>query len=516
MSVLILLIWSLGFSRENLLYTYTWQLKEYRWDRMLDFLKSKKGQQQLRSPLNILRVALFFALITYSTQVFWGLILLLAFTNLVALGVALKTHRLYRPKLTARMGLTLAFILSLEIILFFLFKIEPATLLGLALIRPILATFAIQFVGIPFFFYKKYLLHKAAKKRLGFMNLKVIGITGSYGKSSTKEFLYQILKSKFRVSKTPSHVNVDIGIAQTILNTVSKKDEIFIVEMGAYTPGEIASSCRVAQPNIGIITGVNEQHLSFFKKIETTIKSKAELFAALPTEGLAIVNMDSPNARKTLAYSTAKRSVTYSTQEGHDLRATEIKQKGNVLHFKVEGVEFKVPIFGEHYVQNLLACIAASLELGLTLKEIAKYAQQCQLLEGSFQIFEGKKGCQIIDDSYNANPDGFLLALKMAKDIKTKKLILVTPGMMELGDASESMHKKIGHSIATSCDSLIVTSEDAYEALCEASRETKTTLHLATKTADMISAIEKELEPGSLILFENRVPQVVINHFKKA
>ncbi len=372
-------------------------------------------------------------------------------------------------------------------------------------------------------------MFRASKKINSLKNLKVIGITGSYGKSSTKEFLYQILSQKFRTAKTSQHINVDIGIAQTILNDLDSSHEVFIVEMGAYRRGEIESSCKVAQPQIGILTGVNEQHLSFFGSIETTIKAKGELLASLPKSGLAIVNADNLNAVQAVDYKGSDRIKLYSAKtsmkNGVDIYADNIIQREGVLSFNVyyeNGSEkFDVPVLGEHFVQNILACVACALELGLTLKEIAKYAKKCQILEGSLQLFKSKNGISIIDDSYNSNPQGFAGALNALHSLKCEKNILVTPGMLELGDKSEEIHKEIGRKIAMVCDIVFVTSADSFQAICDGinsvrgpNRKHAEEVYLIESHEELEKKIKENIKPGDAILFENRTPKSIIDHIK--
>lgn len=510
-----LAIWFFAAFRGILLFTYYWQLKEYRWDRIWDFLKTPRAQA-------LLFPIVFPVLVLGIFRSAFIAVLILGAVTLFRLAGNFYKHNFFRPKPTFKVLIILAVSFTAEILILYFTPAFTQTILILEIFRPLLILILMFLVGIPFWILKKHLMAKAAKKRQKLTNLKVIGITGSYGKSSTKEFLYQILQHKFKTVKTPKHINVDIGIAQTLLKQVTNSTEIFIVEMGAYKIGEIASSCRIAQPEIGILTGVNEQHLTFFGSIENTIHAKGELLASLPQDGLAIVNADSPNALESLEKcNQAKRIIKYSAHKHADLFANHIEQKATSLNFKVhnknETADFIVPIFGEHFVQNLLACVACALELGLKLEEIAKFAKSCEVLEGNMQIFENSKKVKIIDDSYNSNPDGFISALNALANLKAKKNLVVTMGMIELGPKSAEIHEEIGKKIGDVTDFVFVTSQYSFEALNTGIKKSnpKAEVYLITDFKELTQKISEKIATEDAILFENRVPTSVINHFKK-
>ncbi|NIA02509.1 MAG: hypothetical protein GWP15_03935, partial [Nitrospirae bacterium] len=291
-------VWFLSSIREVLGLSYFWQLKEYRVDRMRDFLRTSKGMSLLLSWTNLVRFALIIVLFLpmYNLDV-WSVDGLGLFT-LLMIGYGLKTKKLYRPKRTFRMMMIVFGVYVAEISAFIYFDNFIWTLLSLEIVRPFLVSAIVLLVGIPFKFVKGHVIRKASRKIKSLKDLKVIGITGSYGKTSTKEFSYDILKNEFKVVKTPKNVNVDIGVARTVLSDIDEETEVFIVEMGAYKRKEIDDICKIVNPGIGILTGINEQHLSLFGSIENTICAKAELLAALPKDGVAIVNWDNENCHK--------------------------------------------------------------------------------------------------------------------------------------------------------------------------------------------------------------------------
>jgi UDP-N-acetylmuramoyl-tripeptide--D-alanyl-D-alanine ligase len=252
-----------------------------------------------------------------------------------------------------------------------------------------------------------------------------------------------------------------------------------------------------------------------FGNIKNTIRAKAELLACLPKEGIAIVNGDNDYCHEALEYCRAGKVVEYGISGDRDVKATGVKQNGEILRFKAhidnESGNFEVSVLGKHYVQNLLAAIYCAFELGLNLEEISQYVKSCKTVEQSLELFEGKKGVRILDDSYNSNPDGFIAALKTAKDLNAKRVILVTMGMLELGKGSDELHRKVAKKIKKICDAVFVTSRDAYKVFKEIIED----VELVEDHKDLINRMDEILRDGDLILFENRVQKSVLDHFKK-
>lgn len=515
LQLLIFGIWALSSVREILGLGYFWQLKEYRVDRMSDFLKTSKGFGLILSLNNLVRLLLVVVLFLNMSDVTMWAVNGLGLFTLLMIGYGLKTKKLYRPKKTFRMMIIVLGVYVLEISAFVLIDNFVWVLLFLEIVRPFLVSLIVLLVGIPFKFAKKHVIKKATKKIKSLKNLKVIGITGSYGKTSTKEFLYDILKKEFKVVKTPKNVNVDIGVARTVLSDLDEDTEIFIVEMGAYKKQEIDDTCGIVRPSMGILTGINEQHLSLFGSIENTIKAKGELLASLPKDGVAIVNWDNENCHKAAKLSNADEIVKYGVEGERDVKATGIEQDGALLKFNVhigeESEKFEVGVLGKHYVQNLLGTIYCAHRLGLSLKEISQYVRSCRVVEQSLELFDGKDDIRVLDDSYNSNPDGFIAALKTAKALGAKRVILVTMGMLELGKKSDALHRKVAKVIKKVCDKVFVTSQDAFRIFSEDLED----VQIVEDHKELIKRLDKEVKKGDLILFENRVQKAVLDHFKK-
>ena len=265
---------------------------------------------------------------------------------------------------------------------------------------------------------KRISIFLAMVKRNQQSSLLVIGVTGSYGKTGIKEMIATVLSEKLNVLKTPGHVNTDFGIAQVLLRHLRPEHEVCVVEMGAYKKGEIASICRMVVPNIGVLTGINEQHLALFGSMENTMEAKGELRDALPLDGVLFFNADDERVTHIAERFTGKK-IGFSGKNG-----------------------------------NQEAVVVVATHLGLSKAEIKRGVEKRpkELIEKK----KGVNGATFLDDSYSSNPTGFSFALDVLAGQKGRKII-VTPGIIELGPARERVHRELGEKITTIGALLIVT-----------------------------------------------------------
>jgi UDP-N-acetylmuramoyl-tripeptide--D-alanyl-D-alanine ligase len=398
------------------------------------------------------------------------LIIALALVEMFNVALRIIRHRFYRPDFTVK-----AYLIVLMTILatlgFPLWQlISPG---GAGLFLPFLAlmtllTPLINSLLVALFYpltllSKRIVLTRASRKIAQQQGLKVIGITGSYGKSSTKEFLTTILGNKFNVLKTPGNTNTEIGVARIILKHLKPEHDVFIVEAGAYKIGEIRKICRMVVPRVAVVTAVKDSHLALFGSLQNIQKAKFELIESLPQFGTAIFNFDNEGSRelsrKAEGLNLAK-IVTYGSDPAASLRATDIEETIEGVSFKVEGVKFFAPVPGKHNVSNLLAALAAGLELGLTLAEMAEQAGQVRLREHTLSTVKISDKLILLDDTYNANPDGVTAALDYLNLYNGWQKIIVFPGMLELGEKSETEHQRVAEKITGICDYAYFTSRD--------------------------------------------------------
>jgi len=323
------------------------------------------------------------------------------------------------------------------------------------------------------------IIKKAKEKRGTFKNLLVIGITGSYGKTSTKEFLYTILSQKYNVLKTKEHQNSEVGISQCILNDLKPDHEIFICEMGAYGKGGIKLLCDIAKPKIGILTGINEQHMATFGSLENIIKTKYELIESLPKDGVAFFN--------------AKNQYCAELYQ-----KTQIKK---ILYGK------EATFFGE---ENISGARAAAKEVGMTDEEIFSALQKIENKLPGIKQKRGTNGSIIFDATYSANPDSVIGHLDYLKTLPGKKIIIM-PCLIELGKASKEVHERIGRKIAEVCDLAIITTKDRFKEIKEGAGDKAIFLENPKEIFEKIKSFCKE---GDLVLLESRVPSQLIKQLK--
>ena len=305
-----------------------------------------------------------------------------------------------------------------------------------------------------------------ARKRIKSLQPKIIGITGSYGKTSTKYILHQILSQKYNTLMTPDSYNTPMGICKVIRGDLSPEHEIFIVEMGAYKRGDIRDLCRLAPPEIGILTAVGPVHLERFKSIENITRAKYELIEALPHNGLAVINVDNEICAKLAEKTDTVPVIKYGIEAKNGIRlgGENIKQTEQGLTFTVNDnedgtIEITTRLLGKHNVSNILAAIGVALHCGMTLAEIQNALSSVEPVPHRLQLIEGAAGVTVIDDSFNSNPEGAKAALEVLTDFyseKQGKKVLVTPGMVELGEREYDENRHFGAEAAKVCDLVIL------------------------------------------------------------
>lgn len=283
-------------------------------------------------------------------------------------------------------------------------------------------------------------------------DLTVIGITGSYGKTSTKNFLQALLSVKYNVLITPENFNTTLGVVRTIREHLRPSHQIFVCEMGAKNVGDIKEICDLVHPKHGMITSIGEQHLETFGSLENIIATKFELADALPSDGILFLNADNKHIQE-----QGRTAIGYGLTCG-DYTAKNIHTDANGTHFTVvhneESVEFTTRLLGAHNIQNLVGCIAVAHAMGIALKDMAYPIRLLKPVEHRLQLLPNG----FIDDAYNSNPAGFRSALDVLSGFEGQR-VLVTPGMVELGERQEALNRELGEYAATRCDYAILVGE---------------------------------------------------------
>lgn len=360
-----------------------------------------------------------------------------------------------------------------------------------------------------------YYLRKAKKKLREHSNLEVVGITGSYGKTSSKNILNEILSSKYITRPTPKNYNTPYGLMLTINNHLDKFDQILIAEMGAYVKGDIKKLCDFVKPKYGILTIIGEAHMETFGSQENIQKAKFELIESLPEDGVAILNMDDPLQVSYDLNNKVKVKWIAIDNKKADVYATNVKCDSHGMsfdcHYNGNKVHLKTRLLGSYNIYNILASVALGLEMGIDINDIKASVSSLKSTEHRLEL---KKVGDIymLDDAYNSNPVGASGALEVLKGMYGTRVV-VTPGMIELGKLEKEKNYEFGKKIAESADYVILIGEKKtkviYEALID-SKFDKDSVFVLNNVSDSYSVINALKEDGVDIyaLYENDLPDM--------
>ena len=313
----------------------------------------------------------------------------------------------------------------------------------------------------------KSFFNEAKEKMKTLDDLKVIGIAGSFGKTSTKFITSTILKEKFNVLETPESYNTTMGVSKIINDELNDSYDIFITELGARSIEEIEVLTDLLQPDIGVITSIGPVHLETFKNIDNIMKTKFELIEDLPTKGVAVFNYDNEYIKK-LADKTFKEKINYGIEnsENLDIFAEDIiiSHEGSEFTLKDKNnnsIKCRTKLLGKHNISNILAGASIALSLGLSLEEIKTGISKIEPIDHRLNVKKIKNNITVIDDSYNSNPIGAKAALDVISHFKEGKKIIVTPGMINLGMMELDANFEFGNNIAKVCDYVILIKNES-------------------------------------------------------
>ncbi|MDP2640941.1 MAG: UDP-N-acetylmuramoyl-tripeptide--D-alanyl-D-alanine ligase [Candidatus Yanofskybacteria bacterium] len=466
----LLVFWLIRAAKASLFWLSLWQVKSYQVGRFLDHFRTAQGKKLLLYPLlgvKVIGLSLFFA--------FDSPFIPLLFLFLVYGAEAGKTvldvmgRRIRVPVLTSKSIPLIGIALGLVFLVLFATR-DPRVLVLYDIFIP-LVVFLIVSALQPFNLIARELLilRPARKRRAQFPNLITIGITGSYGKTTTKEILSHILSAKYAVLKTPEHLNSEVGIARTILKDLKREHQVFVCEMGAYKKGEIAMFSKISQPTMGIVTGVNEQHLATFGSMKNLLSGEGgkELVSSLPNGGVLVVNGNNAYARDLEAPKLKKKTAGFS--RAYDVWAEGVQQQKTSISFLAhsrdgDSAAFTVNLLGGHNVENILVSASLAKELGMSMREIAERCKSIVPELGALKLRKSREGMNVVDSTYSANPDGVRASLEYLAVWPGKKAI-VLPSLIELGEASADVHQNIGEKIGEVCSLAIVTTADHFNEL---------------------------------------------------
>lgn len=357
---------------------------------------------------------------------------------------------------------------------------------------------------------RQYYINDAKKILRACPNLLVIGITGSYGKTSVKYFLTTLLKAKYNVLMTPESYNTPMGVVKTIRGELRSTHEIFVCEMGAKYGGDIKELCDIVHPTHGILTSIGEQHLETFKTVETIIKTKMELADAVAGKGVIFLNGDSELIRANMPRGERR---TYGLSPDNDVYAFDIKVTPSGTTFSIcdRGTvvkDLQTQLIGEHNVVNLVGAMAVCSYLGVSYDDMRVQLHKITPPPHRLQLLR-KSDAVIIDDAYNSNPSGCEAALKTLSLFDGFR-ILITPGMIELGQKQYELNREFGIRAASVCDFVILVGErqtrPIYEGLVSTGYD-EAKIYAAPSLDDALAkAYSLKCDRQKIILLENDLP----------
>ena len=288
--------------------------------------------------------------------------------------------------------------------------------------------------------------------------LKIIGVTGSYGKTSMKFFLRELLRDRFEVLATPGNFNTPLGVTRTVRDSLKPTHEIFICEMGARRVGEIREICEIAHPSIGVVTAIGPQHLETFRSVENILSTKFELADALPPGGMLFLNGDNGLIRAKAA-SYPSKTFYFCEQSGDGYQARDVAVSPFGTEFSVTAPDgaterFQMKLLGKHNVLNVVGAIAVAHSLGIPLTDLKAPVRRLRPVEHRMQLRD-HGAVTIIDDAYNSNPAGARAAVETLAMMDGLR-ILVTPGMVELGEREFECNREFGARAAACCDFILL------------------------------------------------------------
>ena len=462
-------------------WTSLWWIKEYRWDRMRIHLKTKQGKKIL-FPSFRLPPRSFRSLSVVAVSILL-LSVLYMFTDRSILSI------LFIDLLSFPMTAGVVFLSYLPMSAYHLWQIFQAS----AIMR----------------------------KRT---DLLVIGITGSYGKTSTKEYLSTILSEFVPTLKTEASKNSPIGIAEVILKNLKPEHKIFVVEMGAYKLGEISAMCRMVRPQIGIILAINPQHQDLFGTIETTMKAKYELVENLSGKNIVILNYDDSRVRTLSEWAMRDGKKVWSVRRkekgkiGEDREAFEISNSTPTksrLSFEIihndESLDVSASVVGEHQAINIACAIAAVVAAGMPMD---KAVRAVKLIHPVSHVLEEKLGIHdsvFIDDTFNNNPDAAKAAIAVLAMYEKRKILVFAP-MIELGTYAQSSHYDVGQTAAKVCDEVILVGEDWAEDFIKGVRSAETNCVVQVLSVDKAATyLRTHIKSKDTVLFKGKSPGLVLS-----
>lgn len=350
---------------------------------------------------------------------------------------------------------------------------------------------------------KDTIIRQTKSKLRSLHSLQIIGITGSYGKTSTKSFLYHLLKSTYPVLKTPGSYNTLLGIAKVVDLELDTQHRYFICEMGAYKKGDIAEIAKNVPVDFALLTGLNEQHLERYGSVKNAIDGEFELIASLSSKQPAFINIDDELIKNHYQHYT-RQYITYGfTDEKNTIRNDKITKTGTIFDLILNGKTYRAQttLIGNSHLKNILAAATVAHFLGVSSQKILENIATLHAAPHRLEIKE-QPHMTLIDDAYSSNPTGFQEALNLLTHFSQPK-VLVTPGIIELGEKSREIHKRLGEKADAICDVIILVGKSERTDALATGIKHKEKIQTIHEITDLSMILEKLNLDHPVVLLEN-------------
>ncbi len=372
---------------------------------------------------------------------------------------------------------------------------------------------AVNLINAPIEHLLKYGYTKDALKILkNHSPMRIIGITGSYGKTSTKHILGRILSEKYNVTITPGGFNTPMGVVRTIRENLKPDSEIFIVEMGAKKVGDIKEICDLVHPKDGIITSIGPQHLNTFGSIENVVSTKFELADEVKKNcGKVYLNLDNEMIKGKAGEYDSQGYGAYDKSGRLFVENMSCDRNGLKFDALVDGrrISLSSRLLGTHNVQNICAAVLMAVDLGLSDKDIAYAVRMLTPIAHRLEMKPFFGGAVLIDDAYNANPDGCMRAMEVIESFAPMKRIVVTPGLVELGEREYECNKALGKKAAECADILAFVGKERSIPLVEGAKEAGANddrIKVFKTFNDAAEWLRTVCDSNTAVIFENDLP----------
>lgn len=359
----------------------------------------------------------------------------------------------------------------------------------------------------------KKFIKKAKTKLSTHTDIKVVGVTGSFGKTTVKNIIASLLAEKYKVCVTPFSYNTPLGLSKTILENLEDGDQVFVAEMGARNVGDIAQLCDMVQPTIGVITGIGNQHMATFGSSQNLVKAKGELAEYITNRnGTMVFNTDTVLAEQ-MYNGCACKKVQVSLNSRHQIYATDIQSSKNGSTFtlyigKEKFKDVNTTLLGEHNISNILTAVGVAVELGLTGEQIVSGIAKLIPTAHRLALVPSTNALVVIDDAYNGSVEGTKSALNVLSKFDGTKVV-ITPGLVELGKEQFNSNFEFGRDMAKVADYVIITGVVNYDAIssglqfCNFAENKIIRAGTLSQAVNMLPSITN---PGDVVLFENDLP----------